>query len=880
MSEFSESSLGSSSYISSGSSCFFNFLDVESLQTATCDECGNACYGVRYRCTICPDFDICVDCFHVLSFKHANHQFDEVDLAYLINKFRRDYSHTLAREDCLKFVKSDVDCYTCFDHTPGTILPVVLVDRGTKVLDAGKLSDAQCSMWRSLKSETGMFGVTALFLLHQNNWNKHQAVEHFKNAFGRDDYLVMMEFSQVQCDYWWSPHSIYLSDLARSTEKGCRTCSLVYRALSAASPTMVFRNHSIFMRINPTNISIPWNPNKRTPSTLQWRFCTLPGADPPWEKMEIAPKYASHFKSEQCFNILRSWIQECDVEHSHHFCNGADQRLPRRLVFVRNQQTELAIKLVEVPGLSTGRYIALSHCWGTSPTLKTTVSNLVSMCENIKVKDLPKTFLDTIHCARMLNVQYIWIDSLCIVQDDKSDWERESARMCDYYRNAWLVVVAASAQGDTYGFLGKRPPIFQGIPLQSRDGSGTYDTCISRDFPHIPGETYFGTDHQGDFTQRRAWCLQETALARRVIAFHRAEVTWSCYSATMCECGKASELSDARSPVAYYRRALKDWLDAKMPNHHYSCIPGDRFSNPSVGWTYYEKPFTRFTSNLSTYEEWRVMLVPIYTKLMTTHRSDRLPALSGLAALVGAEVQCSYLAGIWSHDIQLGLLWEIEKGAERPAHSCPNAPSFSWASLDQPILYRVPGFTVWDPAKSLLGDMHVELIDFSMDLVGSNTYGAVSGGYVKLCGLVSQVMLVLEDGVFRVTTQGMPRNCTSENDTLVRIDTCLQEIEVQDSNGRTISTLGRANTKTDGPSGSETPVDCLIVADVRTPAMETVPAHIDLNCAEYAILLLGKMESADDVWSYQRLGKAVLVFEPGDGLRWLTQAKQQELIIR
>jgi hypothetical protein len=880
MSELSESSLGSSSYISSSPSCFFNLRKVENLQRATCNECGDACYGVRYRCTICPDFDICVDCFHVLSFKHANHQFDEVDLAYLINKLRQDYSHTLVDENCLGFVKSDVDCYTCFDHTPGTILHVMLVDREAKVLDAGKLSDAQCSMWRSLESENAMSEATALFLLHRNNWNKQQAMEDFNTAFEGKNHLAYMEFSQIQYTSWWSQHYISLSDLARSTQKGCQTCSLIARGLAAASPTMVLEDHSILMGTTPTNISIQGKTDGRTLSCLQWRFRTLPGADPPWKNMEIAQEYASHFKSEQCFNILRSWIQECDVKHSHLFCNGADQPLPSRLTFVGDQQTDLTIKLVEVPELSMGRYIALSHCWGTSPTLKTTVSNLVSMCENIKVKALPKTFLDAIHCARMLNIQYIWIDSLCIVQGDKSDWERESARMCDYYRNAWLVVVAASAQGDTHGFLGKRPPIFQGIPLQSRDGSGTYDTCISEDFPHIQGETFFGTDHQGDFTQSRAWCLQETALARRVVAFHRAEMTWSCCSATMCECGEASVLSNARAPTASFRPMMDDWLDTKMPKHHYSCIPGERFSNPSVGWTYYEKPFTRFTSSLSTYEEWRVMLVPIYTKLMMTHRSDRLPALSGLAALVGAEVQCSYLAGIWSHDIQLGLLWEIEKGAELPAHPCPNAPSFSWASLDQPILYRIPGFTVFGPANSLLGDTRVELIDFSIDLVGSNTYGAVSGGYVKLRGLVSQVMLVLEDGVFKVTTQGMPRNCTSENDTLVRIDTCLQKIEVRDSDGRRIPTLGRANTKTDGPNGSETPVDCLIVADVRTPAKKTFPPHFDVNCEEYAILLLGKMDLADDVWSYQRLGKAVLVFEPGDGPRWLTQAKQQELIIR
>jgi hypothetical protein len=99
-------------------------------------------------------------------------------------------------------VKYDVDCCACFDHTPGTILHVVLVDRGAKVLDAGKLSDAQCSMWRPLKSETAMLGATALFLLHQNNWNEQQPMENSNTAFEGKNRSGCMEFSQIQDTSW------------------------------------------------------------------------------------------------------------------------------------------------------------------------------------------------------------------------------------------------------------------------------------------------------------------------------------------------------------------------------------------------------------------------------------------------------------------------------------------------------------------------------------------------------------------------------------------------------------------------------------------------------------------------------------------------------
>jgi hypothetical protein len=677
-----------------------------------------------------------------------------------------------------------------------------------------------------------------------------------------------------------------MSDLARSTERGCRTCSLIYRGLATVSQAMLFNDQRVQILITSTEIATTGSyKDIRTSTPWKWHFRTLPGVDPPWPHMKTAPVYASHFKSEQSFDVMRSWIQECDNSHSHHFCHGTDQPLSHRLLFLGDQHTEQTIKLVEMLAQSTGRYIALSHCWGTSSALKTTVSNLETMYENIEAKDLPKTFLDAVHCARMLKIQYIWIDSLCIIQDDTSDWKKESAKMCDYYRNAWLVVVAASAQGDTHGFLGNRPPSFQGIPLQYKEGSGTYDTCTLEDFPHISGDAYSATDLQGDFVRLRAWCLQETALARRVVTFHRAEMTWSCYSATACECGEASRISSAGQPIFAYKPGLADYLENFTPEHHYSCYPGPRFSDPSDRWTYNGKPFTRFTSSQGTYEEWRVMLVPLYTTRLMTYRKDKLPAISGLAALVGAQEQSLYLAGIWSRDIQLGLLWEIEKNSERPAHPNPSAPSFSWASVDQPIMYKAPGYEIVDSANSPLGDIRIELLDSSMDLTSSNEYGAVSGGYVRLSGLVSQVLLIMEDGHFKINTHDMPKNHFWEDESLVQVDTCLRKVDTKGSNGGMISTMRRSTTEIDGPNGYGASVDCLVVADIRTPsrgglARNTLPTYVNENCEEYVILLLGKMEFADNVWSYQRLGKAVLVFEPGDGPRWLTQAKQQELIIR
>lgn len=76
-------------------------------------------------------------------------------------------------------------------------------------------------------------------------------------------------------------------------------------------------------------------------------------------------------------------------------------------------------------------YVALSHCWGPEPPLKTTSKNRRQMERDLSWSFLPKTFQDAILVTLHLGMQYIWIDSLCIIQDDALDWDRESARMCN-----------------------------------------------------------------------------------------------------------------------------------------------------------------------------------------------------------------------------------------------------------------------------------------------------------------------------------------------------------------------------------------------------------------------------------------------------------------
>jgi len=101
------------------------------------------------------------------------------------------------------------------------------------------------------------------------------------------------------------------------------------------------------------------------------------------------------------------------------------------------------IRLWETGG-AKGQYISPSYCWGTASFIRTTIANINEHKQGINIKQLPKTFQDCIFVCRTLGVQYLWIDAVCIIQDDidGADWKRESIRMADIYRHSLLTISA------------------------------------------------------------------------------------------------------------------------------------------------------------------------------------------------------------------------------------------------------------------------------------------------------------------------------------------------------------------------------------------------------------------------------------------------------
>lgn len=163
---------------------------------------------------------------------------------------------------------------------------------------------------------------------------------------------------------------------------------------------------------------------------------------------------------------MRLWLEECN--NSHPNCSHLSTRdvlLPTRVLDMsalpgQNQMLgkhhswrelfqEKNCKLLQTADGQTGRYAALSYCWGADVPSTTTTINLQAHKSAIGLSTLPQTLQDAILVVRWLGIGYIWIDCLCILQDSKADWEHESARMADVYSNAYITIAASQSTHPT-----------------------------------------------------------------------------------------------------------------------------------------------------------------------------------------------------------------------------------------------------------------------------------------------------------------------------------------------------------------------------------------------------------------------------------------------
>jgi hypothetical protein len=203
--------------------------------------------------------------------------------------------------------------------------------------------------------------------------------------------------------------------------------------------------------------------------------------------------------------------------------------MPSRLLDVGPADTD-TLRLFCSNKHKTLKYVALSHCWGVLTEAEkrqfcTTEENIKARQNGFDVSELPKTFRDAVRVTQNLGIQYLWIDSLCIIQGNQEDWEFEAKRMQEVYVGAYCTIAATSAVDSKAGFL-HRSVRSEYLHIQDTSGRQFY-ACTEVD--------NFNNDVEKASLNRRAWVLQERVLSRRTIHFSANQVYFECGDGVCCE---------------------------------------------------------------------------------------------------------------------------------------------------------------------------------------------------------------------------------------------------------------------------------------------------------------------------------------------------------
>jgi len=320
------------------------------------------------------------------------------------------------------------------------------------------------------------------------------------------------------------------------------------------------------------------------------------------------------------------------------------------------------VQLAETDGQHL-QYAALSYCWGSSKAIvsaRTLGSNLESRLHGFELSSLPQTLQDSVIVARSLSIPYIWIDALCIVQDDSDEWAIEATKMMQYYERAYITIVATIATSADEGFLVKRPSYVHLALMNAwKNEPGralhfSYPQYLNRGETNINKSTW----------NSRGWTLQERLLSGRVVFFTHHGTWFECRGANWTD-GKRIDSAD--SPRTRFPPTT-------------STLPNDKKSREE-GWG----------NQSSTTWQW-YLIVKDYMARRLTYAGDRLPAISGIAASFSRYLTAdAYLIGLWRTDICRGLLWRrlhVHLSDAGVYHHQPgDYPSWTWCGMNYKVFW-------------------------------------------------------------------------------------------------------------------------------------------------------------------------------------------------
>ncbi|KAF7908922.1 hypothetical protein BELL_0355g00030 [Botrytis elliptica] len=560
------------------------------------------------------------------------------------------------------------------------------------------------------------------------------------------------------------PHLFWpsFSEFATSASRGCHTCTLLYEAVREPFKHRL-EDQPIFLERGTIDsggtevvaltvdlASLPdystWADDflRRHAEDKLSGFKCLPIADvkhvlDPGDVPEDARNFkdliSSYEESEGAVRYIKQSMSRCLENHKltcdrvmfpissaasqrHNVVNIVSGRngmviAPTRLIYVGSQDAGDLPRLVDGQEcLYKGGYLILSYCWGMTPKdapWQLTTTTMPLFATEIPLSILPQTLHDAIMLTRKLGEHYIWIDSMCILQDSTEDWQFEASNMASIYGSAIMTLVAASSS--VYGGMTDRrnPLRNSAASLDLQDGHSKSTVYIlpngqPRNAPLLPP------------TDSRGWCYQEDLLSSRLVKLTQKSIIWQCLG------------------------------DKSNPNTRSQGLE-QLIQHPPYRW----------------YTLW-YRLIEQYSNKSLTYPKDRLLAFYGIACDKAAD---AYLAGLLKTDPWASLLWCRDENQiqRRPGHRYKEyvAPSWSWAGIDAPVLFYEANARHW--RKPQLGTTlrDPELIHAEAQPAFNSKTGAVRSGSVEISAYVVMACTAPVEPFLFNTRQGSHtygrRNC-------------------------------------------------------------------------------------------------------------------------
>lgn len=460
-------------------------------------------------------------------------------------------------------------------------------------------------------------------------------------------------------------HASALS-LIEAASGGCRICTQIKQRALAELGTL----EHVEMRLRVTEVVVDQT-DERTISAQVENLIILPGLNGQqktevWQYLSILavsqPKRpisisvgerqpGANRPISDVANMARTFVSPCVGEHEQCNARRDSTYYPTRLLELGKSTAKIIHSSIDG---AIGPYVALSYCWGPEPKfIRLTASNKDELQAGVPLDHLPVAFQEAIDLVKSLGYRYIWIDCLCIIQDSKDDWERESARMGDVYSNCILNLSLSRGSSPEESCLGG-PGLHALMP--------PFAVKLEDESFIMFDEAYYRLALYRQPLGLRAWCFQERVLAPRVLALGQGEIFWDCL-----ELREASE----SFPLGLTPRIAAALKVAQL-----------EISIPTK-----QLPLHEF------YKHWQRILDNYTPRNVTYPEKDKLVALRAIASQMSRVQNDIYIAGHFRSTLPYSLLWRLHNtndgekwsGTMGKRRNSSDIPTWSWASIDGPV---------------------------------------------------------------------------------------------------------------------------------------------------------------------------------------------------